>query len=352
MHRRTALPLLVLPLLLLACFEDPVVETLHLEIQTDGAVQLTAITRISKEYLDSPGDDPRFARRLRQEQRSLAEGWDAWPLRFERAAPAEERVTFSREEGELVEVERWARLTDPEGLERFFSDLLTVTYRPGELAFYAATPARATGGERQQVERALGPWSVAVADYLRAVADLYAWLDDHPQRARPCFQELFEDVLPETSSDLSAEEERLVEPVRQGMNDVVEVLLVQEGDVHTLNELVRKVYDPFPGRVTVDLPGEALEVEGFAESGEGWEIPPLDLWAAYARLAQRWSTPDPAVAWVEANRALSRLDLDAWLAAERRASPPPSAPAVRRALDEELTPQPVYRLTWRPPEAG
>lgn len=357
---RTLLPFLAGCLLLASCFEDPVVETLHLEVEAGGTVELTATTRISALYLDTDAD-PRLVRRIDQEQRMMAQGWDAWPARFERAAPAEDSVSFRREERELVEVERWARLTDPESVERFFSDLLTATYRPalgagaptGELAFYAAWPARATGGERQQVEQALGPWSATVAAYLAAVADLYAWLDDHPRRARPCFQQLFEDVLPDESTDLSREERSLVAAVRQGMDDVVAVLLVQEGDVHTLNELTRKVYDPFPGRVTVDLPAgaEVVEVEGFVESAGGWEIPPLDLWGAFGRLAERWSAPDPALAWVEANLAWSRLDLDAWLAAERRTAAPPSPPRVLRALEAELTPQPVYRLAWRRPGA-
>jgi hypothetical protein len=358
MMRRTppAAALLLAALLLAACFEDPVEETLRLDLAPHGVVEATAVVRIPAHHLNS--GNPHLEHRLRRQQQAMAQGWDAWPARFAAAEPWDEAITFRRQQGELLEVERSALLGAPDAVERFFADRMTATYAwdeeagRGELVLYPTTGGPATGAERQQVERALGGWSGAVASYLAAAGALYRHLDEAPGQARPVFQVLFADLLPSEEAAaaealLSADESRLVSKVDDAMAAVLDVRLVPEHDAFTLNELSRRVHDPFPGRLTVAVEGEVTAVEGFAASGGEWTVPGLDLWGAFTALEGRWLAPDPATAYLETSLATSRFELDAGLARERRTADAPDAAEVRDALEAGLRPAPVYRLAWR-----
>ena len=337
-------------LALLACFDEPVDERLRLDFAADGTLEVTLTQRLSLFHLDS--DNPRLARRLRQEQRQLAEGWDGWPLRFERATPSADSLTFRRFDGQLIEVERNASLEDPGAVGRLFADLLTVTYAfdpesgAGELAFYPTTASRATGGERRRVERRLGGWSAEVAGYLAAVDRLYRHLEEHPERTRPLFARLFSTAIADEVV-LDEREAELVAAVDTGIDAVADVLLVPDDDAWTWNELARRVYDPFPTRIAVVPPAAPRAVEGLVEHGGEWEVPAFDLWGAFASLAGRWVSPDPAVASIAAARSLDPVDLDAWLAEPRVTGGAPSPAEVGAALETALQPEGVYRLAWR-----
>jgi len=354
---RRLLPLALLVLLaLVGCFEEPVEESVHLDLGEGGAVEITARTRIPAIHLDSPS--PRLDRRLRQRQKAMAEGWDGWPARFAAAAPAAEEITFRRDQGRLVEAVRQGSFTAPDAVERFFADRVTARYLwdeevgRGELAFYPTVGGPATGGERQYVERALRDWSVSAADYLAAVAALYRHLEEFPGKSRPAFQVLFADLLSDADTEaarllLNDQERRLVAEVSDAMDGLLAILLVGDDAAFTLNELSRRVYDPFPGEVTVSAAGAVTEVEGFVERGDGrWAVPKRDLWTAFTALEGRWVAPDPARAYVAASLAAD-LDLDTLLAADLTAAPAPTPTELREALEAGLVPEPEYRLGWR-----
>ena len=356
--RAVGAALLATALLLAAgCFEDPVEQTLRLDLEPDGGVVITARTRIPEVYLDS--GNARLVRRLQQVQQALAEGWDDWPARFAAADPFDEEITVHRRRGRLLEVERRATLLDPDGVERFFADRLTALYTwdgeagRGELVLYPTIGGPATGGERQQVEAALGPWSEATAAYLATVADLYRALDERPREARPAFQLLFSDLLPDDQREvpegsLADATVARIEAVDDAMQRVLAVLIVAEDDAYSLNELSRRTYDPFPGRLGVTARGPVTEVEGFVAAGDGsWKVPGLDLWSSFTALQGRWASPDPATAYVESSLPGGHFDLDAWLARDRHVTEPPDAAAVRAALEDGLRPAPEYRLVWR-----
>lgn len=342
---------LLLSALLTGCFEEPVRETLHLVFHQDGRVEVTARTRLSAYHLER--GHPRLQLRLRQRQRALVEGWDRWPLRFDVARPAEETTLLRREEGELLEVERFAVLDEPDAVGRFFSDHLTAVYRvspaDAEVAFYPTSGVRATGGERQQVERALDGWSEALARHIEATAALYRYLEAHPERARPTMRGVFGQVDEgDPEAALTAREDSLVRSVRRSMEAVTAVLEVPDDDAWSLNELARKVYDPFPALLTLEVPGEVTEVEGFAQRNGAWSVPGLDLWRTVRALEGRWIAPDPVVALVDAELAYRSVDVDDWLTTGRRVAATPDPGAVRTAVEESLAAEPVYRLRWSP----
>lgn len=344
-------------LLLAGCFDEPVREELELAFDSRGAVEVRLTQRLSSYHLER--GSPRLQRRLRQTQRTWVDGWDAWPLRFDRARPAEETFGWERSDGEVLTVERTARLTEPDALQRFFSDVLGAVYTfdgaGGGLAFYPASSVRATAAERQWVERALAEWCAAVARYLADTDRLYAYLEAHPGRADALFARLFADAVHESEpAVLGDDEEALVARVKAGMEAVTAVLAVPPDDAFTLDELARLVYDPFPARLRVTVPGSVGRVEGFVRDGDGgFVVPGIGLWDAYAALEGRWLSPDPALLWAELNRSQdggrppgAGDDDDEEEEGPRRLAPPPSEREVRRALEAGLRPAPVYSIAW------
>ncbi|MFP5284558.1 MAG: hypothetical protein ACLGI9_02355, partial [Thermoanaerobaculia bacterium] len=204
-------------------------------------------------------------------------------------------------------------------------------------------------------------WSGHVAEYLAATGGLYAWLEDNPGRVRACFRELFRELTiveeAEAAEDeLSAEEMKRVERVGNAMEKVLDVLLIPKGQDRSLDELSHLVYDPFPAPLSIQLPEEPLEVEGFEKSGQEekvWTVDSPGLWTALQSLEGRWIAPDPAMIYV-AHRGDGELDLDELVETPRRFSQPlPNSLEVRRAIEERLKPaSPVYRAVWEalPPD--
>ncbi|MFP3938974.1 MAG: hypothetical protein ACLF0P_01585, partial [Thermoanaerobaculia bacterium] len=258
---------------------------------------------------------------------------------------------------------------DPRALQRFFSDtLVNAFYRVeagaaegqgrAELSLYPLSPGRATRRERQRLERAIDPWTETLARYFRAAGDLYAYLEEQPDRAEVCFSVLLEEVLPEEDGGrrplLLPEEEALVEPVEEAMAAAWEVLLATSQEAYSLNEVSRLVYDPFPARVRVVPGGPVVEVEGFAEDDEGGlRVPGVSLWDALRALEGRWLSPDPLLLYVEQSGGLTGeprgelVGLEEVVARERtHAQPTPKPVAIRTALEQELAPEPVYRVAW------
>ncbi|HEX6203224.1 MAG TPA: hypothetical protein VF100_09495, partial [Thermoanaerobaculia bacterium] len=137
------------------------------------------------------------------------------------------------------------------------------------------------------------------------------------------------------------------------MEAVTAVLAVPKDDAFTLDELARLVYDPFPARLRVTVPGAVGRLEGFVRDGDGgFVVPGLGLWDAYAALEGRWLAPDPALLWAEISRSQDGGgppgDGDAEDEEERprRLAPPPSELEVRRSIEAGLRPAPVYSIAW------
>ena len=348
----------LLLLTLVGCFEQPVSERLILRFLPNGAAIVTALVEVR-----SPAEgesNPALDRRLAETRQSLLEGWDAWTGRFAALDPAAERFSWEKRLGELTVARRDAAVVEPERLGGFFADTpvgVSYTMRDGvaDLAMTAGPPSRATRKQKKDVERALGTWSEAIVGYLTAGGDLYAYLEERPERARACFGRVFEELLSDEDraslDELSEEEHGRVEPLRDAMKEVWDVLLVEERADHSLDELSRLVYDPFPARVTVILPGDPLDGEGFEPTQEGdLAVPTRGFWTALSGLEGRWLSPDPALLYVAVSSAGDdrKVDLSGLAREERQAAETmPNAAEVRAAIEERLAPVPLYRLTWR-----
>lgn len=369
--RRALQPLVLAAILfsLLACFDPPIRESVRLRFLPDGVAIVTSAVELDP--LAPVGEkNPALERRLSDLRRDLLAGLDPWAQRFESIEPAAERFSWEKHLGLLTGARRSAVLDDPGKLRSVFSDTaLAVTYEiredgVAELTIVPGVPSQATRKQRKDVERVLDDWSENVAEYLEATADLYDWLEDNPTRAEACMQELFGDVLAEQEGDqpegeadpeseLSAEEQKRVDRVQEAMTKVLDVLVIPPGQDRSIDELSHLVYDPFPAPLSIQLPGEPLEVEGFEASGSEdrvWSVDTPGLWAALRSLEERWIAPDPVMVYVEHKGPNAEgLDLSALLDTPRRVVRPlPNSLEIRKAIEVRLKPTAsVYRAAWK-----
>jgi hypothetical protein len=343
-----------------SCFEAPVREELRLRFLSNGAVMATSTVRVS----DLEGSNPALARRLAETRQELLEGSDPWGARFAAAKPGAERFSWEKRLSTLSSASRSALIAEPEGLEAFFRDTsLSVTYTvdpdhgTAELSIVPGVSTRATRRQREEMEKTLDAWTGDVAEYLRAGADLYAYLDDRPERARACFGTLFAERLSEKDakslSTLNAEEKRKVDRLDGALGRVVEVLAVPENAAYSPDEISHLIFDPFPAHLTLSLPARPQAVEGFLRTEDGaFTVAGPGLWEALRSLEGRWLAPDPVLVYVESARQSEEgtFDLAAFLSKPRRSAPAhllPSTHELRAEIEARLKPAPLYRLAWQ-----
>lgn len=359
-QRRASLGISVLFMAFGSCFEAPIREELRLRFLPNGAVVATSTVRIT----DPEGSNPALARRLAETRRTLVEGSDLWGARFAAASPGAERFSWEKRLGTLSSASRSALIAEPEGLEAFFRDTsLAVTYSldPGrgtaEISIVPGPSTRATRRQREEMEKMLGSWTGDVAEYLRATQDLYAYLDERPDRARSCFGALFEERLSEKDakslSPLNPNEKRKLDRLDGALRKVLDVLAVPEEAAYSPDEVSHLVYDPFPARLSLKLPSAPLSMEGFLTAEDAsLSVPSPSLWEALRSLEGRWLAPDPVLFYVESaqREGEGSLDLDAFLARPRHSEPAhllPSADEVRAQVVSHLKPAPLYRVSWK-----
>jgi hypothetical protein len=342
--------LLCLPLI--ACFEEPVREHLHLTLHGDGAVVATVVQEIAPSDL-SP-ENRALADRLEESREALEYDLDPWSQRFANLAPVAEHQSIERAHGELL---RWIHSAAFVSFDSFLplveADGLTGNLagdsRETELSLFPTGGSRATYSQRQEVERRLVQWSAWLAEYLSAVADLYDHLDSHPDRVVHCFAHIFDrhEGLGETGP-LSPIEEDLVVQVKESMEWVATALLVTEDEAFSLNELSRFVYDPFPTRLTVAVDTEVLDAAGFIDRGSFWERPAVDVWNALRSLEGRWVSPDLVTVAAAPVSEEHQPDPDVLLLASlpRFFSIAPTSAEVEAAISAQLVPEDVLQLRW------
>ncbi len=391
--RGTALLATLAGLLLLSgCFEEPVRDELTIRFQPGNVdphslseigllpCEIELVTRIEPD--EGRGDNPNLQARVDERRRQILSGQDAWAARFTGLGAGSRHVGFDWEDGVLRQARRVARLDlaeHPDALHQFFADTAVAVDSSAEhgrveLSLTPLAAGRANRRQRQLYDRFVGPWTDSLATYFRATSALYTYLDRHPGRARVTLGALLGDALDGEDADaykqrLRPPEKPLVEAVDAAMDKAAEVLVIDQNEAYSINEISRLLFDPFPAHIRVIPGGPVIEAEGFEPDGSGQgegggrsgdeagvlEIRGFSLWEALESLQGRWLAPDPLLLYVRLRGGIRgeptpELTLDQIAARDRfAATPSPSADEIRAAIEERLRPEPLYRVVWQTP---
>ena len=331
--------LLVVALLAVACGHPPVQDELTIEFLRDSDdVVLTAQTRFDLKPRNADSQ-----RRVDAARDAALTGIDAWTVRFARMTPESERVTTQRTRGALESVTRTVRIP-ADDLQRVFSDVaITIDVQRGEgwreLAIYPGVSSRATRDQQRRFEEELASWSSDVARYFSTVRHLYAYLDENPGRA----QYVFGAILNEKDAAVTEDEEPLLRAVLDSMERIATKMDERDARAESFAEVADLIFNPFPARMVVRVPGDAVAVEGFDQSKSDLVIEPIDLFQAVAGLEGKWITPDPLVALLRDESPTPEQLAEA----PRKADAVTSASEVAAALRAQLARPKNYVVRWR-----
>jgi len=334
--------ILVLLLVICACARVPVTE--ELTIEPDEERDTVVVTASTTFLLNAPNDQLR--EQVESARAAALSNTDPWSIRFARlSTPEEERVTYQKNRGALERVIRSARIP-ADDLQDLLSDTnITVDVVRGdgwrELAFYPGTAGRATREQQREVEAAIAKWSESVARYFAAVHHLYRYIDEHPSRDRDLFAALVGDGKEEVP--VTEEETLLADAVTQAMIAIAEEMDKQEGRAATLAEETDLVFNSFPARVVVRVPGDVISSEGFTAKDRELVIEPVDLLAALGSLEGRWISPDPLAAILRDKEPTP----EQLAAMPRKSEEVVSSGEIARAIREELARPRAYSVRWR-----
>lgn len=327
-------------LLFAACAQPLVDDEVTVTIEKNDRALITAQTTFNDKDVK---DDTRL--RIVEAARFAAlHGNDAWSARFGRLTAEDEEVTFQKHLGQLDRVTRSIRI--PAGqLQQVFSDTnITVNLLNGEgwreLSFIPGGSIRATREQRKHFEDSLQSWSGAVARYFAAVDRLYTYLNANTHRRPAIFAAL---LSTEAVGELpvAEEEQPLVDSVIVAMEEIGTMMdQVPDGAAATFGEEADLIYNPFPARMTIRVPGDVLSKEGFKEE---LVIEPVDLLDVITGLEGKWISPDPLAALLREQPAtaeeLSRQGL--------RSTQVVHASDIANAIREELERPKMYVVRWR-----
>ena len=370
---------------------------------TSGYVRIEAEVEIRRHMI--PQENSLIARRVNDRTEALMNEHDPWHIRFDRVfEPVADGAEWQRAGRELTSYSRWALAADPDtALQDFFVDtpmrpvfevrdnerrLPEQTRPPPQtvtLVFVFSGGTRATAGESDTAYRGFRNFAADAARYQRRVAALWEYMDENPGRRFETLRGLFAgaegEELPESQlivqprqlappaapqpihrgsgslprlRDLEIE---LIERVVAAGEPLVQIFEVPDDDAFTLQELSRRLFDPFPGVVTAKPDGTVVEAIGFVEGSEGYSIPSLDLWNAYKALDGLFVSPDPLVFLLETQNDDFGCDEDddacrntarvsAFLQSGPLGARPGSATRIQQVLEAELRPLDEYRLVW------
>lgn len=330
-----------------ACFEDPITETLTIEFQPEKRIALSVNVKIERHVAE--GNRFALARIERTVDDFLSER-DEWARRFRAAELDRESFSWVKQRNRVATIDR-SGLTTEKDLTRFFSDTtvnVIVTDGPGwkELTFYPGRSDRATKDDRAQLERQMTAWATAFDSFSRQVTRLNSYLISHPERNHTVVTALFGAAEGEAEPEPNEEETAILDALEQTMSRVTEALAVPEQEKErSLNEIVRRVHDPFPAAIVVKVPGAILESEGFEIGKDSASIRPINLVGALTRLRGRWMAVDLLQTWSDPSETPSTPTFDR--SSLGRPSKAPSSAEVREAVEKLLEPRSVYRLRWK-----
>jgi hypothetical protein len=330
---------LLLLLLAGACTRIPVTEELTIEADEGG--ETVVVTASTKFLLNPPNEQLRV--RVEAARAAALSGTDPWSIRFARlSTPEEERVSYHKSRGALEQVVRSARIP-ADDLQHLLADTnITVDVLRGdgwrEIAFYPGSGGRATREQQKELDTALATWSEAVARYFVAVHHLYAYLRQAPRRDVYVFAALLANEP--ADAPVTEEERPLIDAVTDAMTAIATQMDEHEGRAATLAEEADLVFNPFPARMVVRVPGDVISREGF---GKDLTIEPVDLFAAIGKLEGRWISPDPLVALLRDEQPTA----EQLARAPRQSEAVVSSTEIARAIREQLVRPREYSVRWR-----
>ncbi|HEX8616460.1 MAG TPA: hypothetical protein VF911_02635 [Thermoanaerobaculia bacterium] len=263
-------------------------------------------------------------------------GSDPWAVRFARVSSELERTTFQKTRGTLDRVTRTIRIPRRD-LQQVFADTsITVQLVSGdgwsELTFYPGTSTRASREEQRHFNDALSAWSADAARYYEAVHRLYTYMDANPDRALPLYEALLTPI-DEEPPPLFEEEQPYVDQLLRTMDDLAGRMDEEEVHAARLAEEADLIFNPFPARITVRVPGEEKPLV----------IEPVELFESLKSLEGRWISPDPLIAFLrEENLTAEQLARQ-----PRRATFNVSATDIASAVREQLTKPRTLSIRWR-----
>jgi hypothetical protein len=336
---------------ILACYEEPVRDHLHIAFSPGPAIIVTAIRNIAPPA--AAGENSAVKERTDEARMDLATGLDRWSRSFSEIGAIADRSTIERHDGQprrgihsalLDSFRPVERLLGNEGFNAFFDESGGVR----ELQLRPLGAGQASRQQRVAFDASLVDWSEEVAAYLAATTSLYAYLDRAPDRAVLCFGYIFDEDQ-ESLDPLGKAEGELVAAVIDAMERVAAVLRIDKGQAYSLNELSRLVCDTFQGRLTVTVDGPVVETEGFVDHETFVERPPVDLWRALETMVGQWLVPDLVTAMARPGPNEIQPDPDPvdFASLPRRWPTAPDPATVEAELRSRLQPEPVYFVRWQ-----
>jgi len=326
-------------LLVASCTRGPISDHVTLAIEKNDRVLVTAQTFFNDEDISTNArlsllEAGRFA---------ALNGTDAWSARFARVTAEDESVTFEKHGGQLDRVTRSVRIPSNQ-LQQVFSDVnitVSILNGPGwrELSFIPGGSIRATREQHRHFEDALVSWSGAVARYFVAVDRLYDYMNANPQRAPALFTAILQEKSDEVT-DAVAEEKPLVDHVTAAMEEIATRMDETEDGASTFAEEADLIYNAFPARMTVTLPGDVISREGF---GKELEIEPIQLVESITGLEGKWISPDPLAALLREQPPTG----SAMALIPRRSSSFVNSKDIADAIREKLARPRTYVVRWR-----
>jgi hypothetical protein len=337
---KRTLPSALCALILAACARAPVSDDVTIEIEKNDRVLVTARSTFTD---DNVNTDARLAL-LEAARFAAMSGNDPWAARFGRVTAEDDAVTFEKHRGQLERVTRSVRIPSNQ-LQQVFSDTnitVNILNGPGwrELSFIPGGSVRATREQRKHFEDSLVSWSGAVARYFSAIHGLYTYIDANPHRGPALFNALLIGKSDDELNAIAEEEQPLVDSVMAAMDDIGTRMDGTEDGAATFGEEADLIYNAFPARITVRVPGDVLSKEGFAKE---LVIEPVELLETITSLEGKWISPDPLAALLREQPPTG----EQLAQRPRQSTATVHASDIADAIREKLARPRTYVVRWR-----
>jgi hypothetical protein len=329
----------VLLVLLSACGVKPVVQNRL----TLGFYDDPHRVHVNTETLIGETSNGAMEERASSLREAIAGARDEWSLRYNAVRMDDERLTIDRHFGKINRVERLATI-DRDDLPRFFDDMsVTVSLLPNaggtELTIIPGASNRATRQQREHVVATLHTWSHDAAAYFEALGHLYAYLDEHPERAETAFTLYLGDHDQKSTIE---QEQALIDALSNASERIVDRMHVSDTESLTMDEEFDLAFNPFPAEILVHTPRGIVFSENFDKRDDTTVvIPRRGLLDAITTLEGKWITPDPLAMSLKGD--IKPADLAKL---PRHWTPVVTAGEIEKAVGERLKPASVYRVRW------